>query len=1186
MFLKKLEIMGFKSFADRAEFSFEPGLTCLVGPNGCGKSNVVDAIKWALGEQSAKSLRGKEMADVIFNGSESRPPSGFAEASLTFDNESGRLPVEYAEVVITRRLYRAGESEYLINQSPARLKDIRELFMDTGLGVQAYSVIEQGRIDLLIQSGATERRRVFEEAAGISKYKARREEAERKLNRVQENLVRLRDIIEEVRKQVRSLRRQAGKARRYKKYSEELKDMRIALTARQYKDNQAKQADAQRTEAELRDGISALNAQIDTIGAEVSRQESAMLQLDERLSSERERLAEAHQGISTAEQKIEYHTQRIAETNDSEARLRERLKTGGAALDELKQQVESSRLEVERLAAESHARQSRCDELNEAVKAAASRRADLDAQLAERKAEVVETLQKTSAAKNELIAVEERSASLRARKERLVARRQKVIADRSRMTSSRDALTSQASEAAAEMETCRAELARATEHAEEERRRLRALDAELISAREDQSSKRSQLQLLADQEAKMEGLREGVRDVLKASEEGRLGGIGPMVGTVLQADLAYATAIDAALAERAQIILAENTECALGALGFLKEHRGHAAFMALDRLALQPPRESGIPGGEGIVGRAADLVRCDDSYRPIAEYFLGDVLIVRDIDTAMRLVMDGGRRFRIATLDGDMVERSGLVSGGVSEGAGMISRRSTMAALAKETAALGERIARLRHDRDERLRALRETDSMQAALRERIDAASVLRAERAKEAEQLETLCGELQEELDVITGELDETEKESASMTERALELKSSLQTLEENLRNVEENVADLESKLQEADGVLARKNEELTRARVARAQLAERRDSAAGLHKRQIEELRNAEMQMENIQREIAECGQRLQESERIISESRTRLAELMEQTGGLEERIADLERERGAVRETLESGRARLRELNSQLRARDEEIQSVRLKLNEYRLRAEGMLEKIRDDYNVDLAERLPEFEDADIDYEMLPAQIEELRAKMEKMGSVNLQAIDELEEAEGRADFLAGQESDLISAKNKLQEVIRKINRESRERFEKTFNDVRGQFQVIFRQLFGGGKADVKLEEGVDVLEAGVEINARPPGKQMRSITLLSGGEKVLTAIALVFALFKARPSPFAILDEVDAALDDTNIGRFLILLKDFLKRSQFVIISHNKQTMASADILYGVTMQEHGVSKKVAVRFEDIETHVA
>lgn len=1186
MFLKKLEIIGFKSFADRAEFTFEPGLTGLVGPNGCGKSNVVDAIKWGLGEQSAKSLRGKEMADVIFNGSESRPPSGFAEVSLTFDNQSGALPVEYTEVVVTRRLYRAGESEYLINNAPARLRDIRELFMDTGMGMQAYSVIEQGRIDVLLQANAAERRVVFEEAAGISKYKARREEAERKLERVEENLVRLRDIIEEVQKQVRSLQRQAGKARRYKQYAEELRDMRIALTARQYRETQAALDGARQKETELQDKITALKAQIGSLGAEVARQESGVLELDERLAAERGGLAELRQNIASAEQKIEHNTQRIGETGGAQARLRERLAATVAAVEELKRQSESSRAECERLSAELEGERLKCEQLDARVREAAAAREGLEEQLRGRKAEVLGNLQKISETKNELIVLEERGSSLRARRERIAARREKIVADRQRFSETRETLKSEIVAAETEMEGCRTDLSRAAQSAEEERRRLRALDEDLIAAREAHSSRRSQLELLAEQEAKMEGVREGAREALKAREEGRLPGIGQMAGSLLQADLKYAAAIDAALGERAQTLLTDNMESAVGGLKFLKERRGRAAFLALDRLAVQPARERAVPGGDGVIGRAVDMIRCGDSHRPLAEYLLGDALIVENLETATRLVMNGGREFRIVTLDGDIVEQSGLLTGGTSEGAGLVSRRSMMTALDGEIAAAERRIAELQQDRDGRLAALRELDSMQAELRGRIDAAALSRAERAKETEQIDAQRGELQEELQVIETDLEEIGTEAWTIQTRIDELKSGLSALEQARAAAETQAAELEAKAKEAEGLVARRSEEMTSARVFAAQLAERRDAAKALHERQTREMRGAEAQAASIENEIEACARRLEESEKIIAESRSLLAQLMERTGEMEERIGELERRRGSMRETLEKGRAELRGLDSSLRSMEEEIQALRLKLNEGRLRAESMIEKMRDEYNVNLPERLPEFENADIDYEMLPSQIEELRDKIEKMGNVNLQAIDELEEAEKRAEFLGAQEGDLVSAKNKLQEVIRKINRESRERFEKTFSDVREQFQVLFRQLFGGGKADIELEEGVDVLEAGVEINARPPGKQMRNITLLSGGEKVLTAIALVFALFKARPSPFAILDEVDAALDDTNIGRFLLLLKEFLKRSQFVIISHNKQTMAAANTLYGVTMQEHGVSKKVAVRFEDVETQVA
>jgi len=1186
MFLKKLEIIGFKSFADRTEFTFEPGLTGLVGPNGCGKSNVVDAVKWGLGEQSPKSLRGKEMTDVIFNGSESRPPSGFAEVSLTFDNEDGQLSTEFTEVVITRRLYRSGDSEYLINGTPSRLKDIRELFMDTGMGMQAYSVIEQGRIDLLLQANAQERRVVFEEAAGISKYKSRREESERKLEHVEGNLVRLRDIIEEVQKQVRSLQRQAGKARRYKQYAEELKDMKIALTARQYKDARAQETEARRKEQELQDKIGTLNAVIDTLSAEVAQQESQMLDMDEHLSAEKEKLAMAHQEMSAAEQTIGYHTQRTNETNEAEARLKERLRLTNESLVEMRKQCEVSRIDLDRLTKEVALRQSMCAELEGVVRKASAERAALEGQLNERKAEVVDTLQEISTAKNELAALEERGASMHARSERLAARRQKAAEDLSRIQESRGALRSLVAAAETELESCKAEISRVLTSAEERRGTLRGIERELIASREQHSSKRSQLQLLADQEAGMEGVRDGVKAVLKAREEGVLSGLGGMVGSLLQADLTHAAAIDAALGERAQTVVASTTDGILGAVKFLKQKHGRATFLPQDRLAVGRKNGLDVPADEAVIGRAADLVHCEEAQRPIAEFLLGDVLVVRNIEAAMRLSVDGGREFRIVTLDGDIVEPSGLVAGGASEAGGIISRRSQMRALENDVVSIERRLGELQADKQACLTALQGLDERQAALRTRMDSAVVSRAERAKEASQLDVQAVDLSQEQALIDGDLEETQKESGTISARLQELGTALSAAEDRHKTARVRAQELEGSLRGATMLFERRNEELTIARVARAQLEERRSSVAALHARQTEEASSSAAEIEKIEREIVESAGRIVESEKIIAQSRDRLAELMRDAEALESRIAEAERMRAGVREALEGGRSRLRENNMQLRGQEEALQAVRLGLNEHRLRAEGMVEKIRDEYNVNLVERLPEFEGADIDYEMLPAQIDELRDKIEKMGSINLEAIEELDEAEKRAEFLAGQENDLVSAKDKLQEVIRKINRESRERFETTFNAVREHFQVLFRQLFGGGKADVQLEEGVDILEAGVEIVARPPGKQMRNITLLSGGEKVLTAIALVFALFRAQPSPFAILDEVDAALDDTNIGRFLVLLQEFLKRSQFVIISHNKQTMAAAGVLYGVTMQEHGVSKKVAVKFEEMETRVA
>ncbi len=1186
MLLKKLEIFGFKSFADKAEFVFEPGITCIVGPNGCGKSNIVDAIKWSLGEQSAKSLRGDQMADVIFNGAEGRSPHNYAEVSLIFDNESRLLHSEYPEILITRRLNRAGESEYLINRTPCRLKDIRDLFLDTGVGVQAYSIVEQGRIDSLLSANAVDRRTVFEEAAGISKYKIRRAEAIRKLERVEANLVRLHDIVEEVSRQLRSTKRQASIARRYREYTVRIRDMRVALSAYQYNKIKERETEAKRRCDELDSRISAENAKAEELSASTTQTETKLLDLEHAISDARSQLAELKGKTTTTEEEIRHNTEFIRELRASEEQLVARRDACRNRIGELKRQLEDSRRALADASREHDEASAQLDSLRETRRTLDAGHRENEGRLADRKADVVDLLQRESKVANELSSLDTESRLLSTRADRMRTTQQTLTHEHRQLAGRAGHIENQINRNNSVLEDHSTRLRETGQQLAAVASSLQNRRAQAARVSAALTAKRSQAELLEQQEAAMEGVREGVKNLVSAAREGAVAGIVGPIADLIEVDVQHTAAIESALGERAQWLLTQTSAATLEAVAWLKQRgTGRATLISLEALAQRPVQGRAPVESDNVTGRASDLVRCDERHRSVVDMLLGDVLVARDLDSAMALSMNGGRDSRVVTPGGELVEPHGVVTGGAKT-EGIISRRSELRALHERIVALQTSLDSINDDIRHEEFVVEDLELRRESARTELDSCNMTRNELLAEQKRNDRRLDEILEEIRLNRSELAEIESELAAKETRRGELRASLEQIGADRETASAEIARLERELEQSAAQLADNAEALTAARVRLAQLAEKRDSARRDAERLEKEQAEAEKEEASTSAQSETCTRRIGETETALAQAREKLTGLKSQCEKQDVLVGEKEGERDGVSKSLELLRAQTAEIRTRLNSLREEHEEARLALNQAQSGASAIVEKIRDDYEIDLVEKLPEFEEADIDCEMLPASIEELKEKVQRMGNVNLSALDELEELEQRSSFLGVQEGDLLGAKTKLQDVIRTVNRESRTRFEQTFGVIREHFKTTFRQLFGGGKADITLEEGQDILEAGIEITARPPGKEMRTITLLSGGEKVLTAIAVLFALFKARPSPFAILDEVDAALDDTNIGRFLMLLRQFSERSQFVIISHNKQTMAAANILYGITMQQTGVSKKMAVRMEELESQVA
>ena len=1170
MKLKRLSLHGFKSFADKTEFDFRDGITVIVGPNGCGKSNVVDAIKWVLGEQRPTSLRGKEMLDVIFSGTDSRKSLGFAEVALTFDNADGLLPVDFEEVVVTRRLFRSGESEYQLNGNRVRLRDIRELLMDSGGGPGALTVMEQGNIDRLLRADPLERRMVFEEAAGISKYRARRKETQRKLERTHDNLNRLRDILGEYETRQRSLKIQAGKARRYAEFTEELKRKRLVGALARYRDLFTRQEEAQGVLERVGASESVARAALEEVLEASSGRRSALDQLREKIG---EREAEASRLFAEASAAEERKSALEREAQELESRAQSAEREGDEAARRamrLRGELDAARAELESAAAEESKRDEQLEaadalfrESEERVQLLREQRDALDMKRTDAFAEETQ-------ARNREIAAEAEARALHGRLERL--------AERARTSGE-------------ELLQLEAEHADSRRHLDEAEARVQKLEAEHAAAEAGAREARAELETVAAEEQELagrvaaftarremleglvergEGLDSGTKALLAAGRDGVLG----TVAELIDDPGGEAEALDFALGALAGAVVVETTEQALAALAWLKEgKRGRARLLPLDRVeeTALPSRFSGvrsrIDGALGTLLSATDVVETADQAK----------------------LRPAGRR--IVVLTGEEFDADGTIVGGTGETAsGLVRQRADLAGvrsqLSDTTARREKAQARVAEIRA-RVTGFEETLE---DVRPRLKAAADERRTAGEVFAAAEKAASSRAGEIDLERAERSEVEGSLTACEQRAKEAGGKRAAAEAQRKELEEESHRLAERIERAQGAREESAARRTEAKVDAARWTEK---AEGLRLRVADleggiatAAREAETRADEVKAAIDRRTACRDEVARIVEQSAARTESLQR----IQTEIDECRGRARAMQEEVDAADRQLRELRSEHERHRAEMERHRLQENEIRLRLESLVERVRSDYQLDLAtiaveEPAPE-DGAEQDPEQLEAEIAELQGKLERLGNVNHAALEELEAVEEKLEFMRREESDLVEAEKQLLATIERIDEECTTRFTSTFAEVAEHFKSVFRKLFGGGKAEIFLEDPEDVLGSGIEVRVRPPGKELRNMALLSGGERSLTAVSLLFSIYMTKPPPFCLLDEVDAALDESNTVRMCEMIREFSLeptiKGQFLIITHARPTMTIADTLYGVTMPEPGVSRRVAVRFEDIE----
>lgn len=1185
--LKALELYGFKSFAERTRFEFPDGITVIVGPNGSGKSNVVDAIKWVLGEQSAKSLRGSDMADVIFKGGSTqgaRKPMNVAEATIIFHNADGRLPIDAPEVHVTRRVYRSGEGEYMINRQPCRLRDIKDLFRGTGVGGDAYSLIEQGKVDRLLQASAKDRRAMFEEAAGISRFKAKKIEAQRRMERVDQNLLRLSDIVEEVDSRLRSVRAQAGKAKRYREYSDRLQELRTQVGMADWRRFSEKLHAMEREIARLQDEGAAFAAHAENLEVRVMEIDTESTSIQDRMQAEESRLARCRQQLVVLDSTIEQQRMRCRDLSEERTRYASHLvelnSRGGNLQERLDQAVRAladAEAEYQRIAAEMAEQEACVESLTGEFD---RQRGDLERQ----RTEYVAQMRSAAALANDASSLRSQLAMLLESQQQRRTRLEELARELERCANELAATQAECDQVQSEVNAGDAELEIGQRELAENRRLLARRQEELTELRGRMSGAIERAAVLEELEQRHEGIGSGVSqllDLAKEQSETAFGDVCGLLADFVEASVELAPLVDVALGDAAQHVVVKGDR--------LIDWVASGIYRPVSKVGLIPreDRESGptleLELEPGVIGRADRLIDVHPESASVVRRILGTTWFVEDLRTAMELAATRGRGQRFVTRAGQLLEANGtLVTGPRLAAEGIVSRRSQLRELRNRIEVFeyqiqeGQReVQRLQQNNDRQETALRVSEELQsqrkhrlAELRAQCSVRQQREAEWQRSREKLEGECGagDLQER--ELAGRLESAAAALATQESQAAESEASIRLKEQELESLDRQRQDQTKKLTKIQIEAAKREQRLGVLRAEREQFETARQERSRA-------LRDAGLR-------LVQCNERLRQAEFEILRGTTDLSPLYLTKETLSRQLADFRSRRAGLLADRSTLTDQLQSQRKQIRHNEEQLHQRELSAGQVRHERNALVDRLRDDYGIDLqALEAPETGDELQQREQVEEEINSLRKRIHSLGAVNMDALAELDQLEARYHSLSSQFQDLKDSKEALERIIQKINGDSRRIFLETLETIRTNFHQLYRRAFGGGRADIVLEEGADVLEGGVEIIATPPGKPSFNNSLLSGGEKALTAVALLLAIFQFRPSPFCVLDEVDAPFDEANVGRFIDVLKDFLSFTKFVIVTHSKKTMTAANTLYGVTMQESGVSKRVSVQFDDV-----
>lgn len=1184
MYLKNLELEGFKSFADSTNLEFKNGFTAIVGPNGCGKSNVSDAIRWAIGEQRSKTLRSTRITDLIFNGSGSRKPVNRAEISITLSNVPAGIriagvPNMAEEVKVTRCYHRSGESEFYINQIPCRLKDITDFLMDAGISPKVLTIIEQGHIQDIITSKPEERRILIEEAAGILKFKSRKNDAVRKLDSSRQNLERVADIVQELNRQVESLKRQAAKAERYKNFKAEIKELSLKLFSvkikrfqeqlktieQEFEEQTQKKTEWSARHATFENQIAKLNIEIEESLGRLNELRENIHKLTAQISKNEQTITFKKEQQAEAKEDIEAAANEITRMSEEVEGLLGQAGEQRNKLSETSQEINDQELALEQL-------KEVTDQKRESLQAIQDR-----VQTGERK--VFELFQESAGSKNKLTELETKCQGIESRKQNLSREKEGVlnlIQNHQETLQERERICQGGVD---ELQQLKEQQERLKQKVLESSNQVQAQVEAHSERKEAYFNKASLLNSLEKLRTQFEGFNEGIKSLMNQQNGERIPGIREVLVDVLQTPAEYETAIETALGDKLQSVIVNSYSDSMEAIGYLKDNEsGRGLFVPLN-----PKSTPSIPlhlnGTQGVIGEALNFINCGEDYKPVIELLLRNVVIVQDMDVAMHLHQNPEFQGTVVTLNGEMIEASGFITGGSAK-----SESTRLLARNREIESLSEGVKELKIELEESQvkiesgkRALIELEADLKQMNEEVHQKELANNNSLRDLEQLrqevqrlESQTSNFDSESMALTQQLHELENDKGSLSEKLMEM-------EQKKRAEEESLAQERNELEESRRALEEKSFEISGLKVLITSLIGRRENT-------LTEIKRLELQQQNLQQQIEK-----READRVSNQNR--IIEIDNDVAVLEDNVLKQSREKDSLSDSAVNEEESLRENEDAQKQMDQDIRElarklqeitetlsqIEIKRSETRLQNAHIEERAYEDFNATREELLAAYDENIVENE-IEASVKDLKEKLGRLGEVNLAALSEFEKTNERYTFLKDQQDDLAESIELLHSTIEKINCTTQERFLETFEKVNANFKEVFARLFQGGKAELSLMDEANPLDSGIEITANPIGKSLQNLSLLSGGEKSMTAIALMFAVFKVRPSPFCLLDEVDAPLDEANVVRFQEMLKEMAVNTQFIIITHNQKTMTFANALYGITMEEKGVSKAVSVHF--------
>ena len=1181
MYLKRLELQGFKSFADRTVLEFKPGITGVIGPNGSGKSNISDSIRWVLGEQSMKSLRGSKSLDIIFAGTQNRKSLGFAEASLVFDNSDGTLPIEYTEVTVTRKIYRTGETGYYINKTPCRLKDVLELFMDTGIGKDGYSIIGQGKIDEILSNKSEDRRHIFEEAAGIVKYRTRKQESEKKLEHTKLNLLRINDILSEIEANIEPLKGQSEKAKKYLNLREELKSIEIGLFI--YNINKYKKdlEEIVKDEEIFKVQHDEETKKLENIK---SLKEQLKVEIDE-ITNNIEKMSnlgfESQKEIEMLNSDINVAKTRITNNEENSKRFEKEIEEFETRINELEEEIKQKQEKRTNLKENKEKFEKELQEKEKELEKITKTLTQKELEIEKNKAQVEENTDKKYELQSEIHTQKINIENGEKRQKQITSEIQSNVSELDSTRLEKEEISKSFYEIEDKRNKILKELEEINNKKEKAKIKIKEYEKNITLLQNEQRMKETKLKFLIETEKEKEGYIKSVKNLLKDTEINKeLGkGMHGVLANIIEVPEEYQTAIEMCLGISLQNIVTDTEEDAKKLVEHLRKNNlGRASFLPISSVRGKKLDKIKVKE-EGFIGIASDLIKYDKKYKDIIENLLGRTVIVDKMDTAIKIAKANKYTFRIITLEGDVINPSGAITGGsvAKKTVNILGRGREIEKLEKDIKKIAKKIEGLEQEKAEFEKSMEETFENAKTLDKELQEIDITYATEKQKV----TLIEQNIEKLEIRIAKL---KKEKENIKEQKEESNKKISETEKEIEKLNNETEEITKKINEF-ALLNKDNQkyiddlnfDITNLKISVSSFDESEASIEEIQERIKQDIENSKKSIENKKEQIEKLKQDNFNLEKSIEEITEKIKEIKQSVETSGSKIEELKNERITKNEKLEEKEKEITEKFNLIEDLKAQIVKVDVKKTKLEEEINNIINKMWEEYET-TPNNVEDYKKPE-NVAKTQKQVNELRKEMKDLGSVNLDSIEEYKSLKERYDFMSEQRLDLENTMAKLRKVIQEMTLTMKEQFKKQFEVINKNFSEVFKELFGGGKAELSLEDETNILECGINITVQPPGKKLQNMMLLSGGEKAFTAIALLFAILKMNPAPFCVLDEIEAALDDVNVYRFAEYLKKFSKQTQFLVITHRKGTMEAADTVYGVTMEENGISKLLSMKLK-------